>query len=656
LSLFASSSPWGDDESTSDSENDWWHEPADNRLGFRSGTPQMGTQAGFSGPASPPEASFASSFRGGSDTGHPLSFAAPSLGAPGTNWSAGSFGMAQAPTDEVSKLKHLLAHNGAHLDRIVLDIFPSVCPSGIAVLMHLQQVANLAGQRAGIGVSGFNNLPVMAERFDFNGDGSLSATETMQLIKACLREHLRQVSPDITQAKDLKLQHKNLEDQFIVMKKLGEGGQGAMYLVRSKANQEEFRCVKFYDKSNANAPLDDIKEEFELMRQLNSPLVARTFEIFEDRTHVYLVNEPYYGGDLTKLVANASEAGVVMTEDWFRRVFIQPVQGIQYINQQHLMHCDLKEANIMVATGGDWQHPHVVLIDFGLAAKFTGDALGACGTPGYIPPETWQKEYWIPKGDVFSLGVVFFQLLGGINQLFAGYMGAMSMDDVSRATIGGQPPFQMFNDKPDFQQLVVGMLEKDPQCRCTITQASMHPWFMNQTGTVIDPQVLNNIKNFSRKSETQLKVAELMLDRFNVGGLNDLNAAFMAMDRDMSGCITIDEARQGASQVAAQLGLSPMEMESFVVGIADSSGHVSYKRFMGAMIQQQKEFSTADLWGRFCEMDLDRNGILDQGELLQVMRSMGYPEQDAYSMLVALDQDGDGKVTFEEFKAAMIPQ
>merc|ERR1719217_1551151 len=122
----------------------------------------------------------------------------------------------------------------------------------------------------------------------------------------------------------MELPRKNLEDYFDIIKKLGEGGQGAMYLAKVKKNADELRCIKFYDKSNTNAPLDGIKEEFELMRNFNSPLVARTFEIFEDRCNVYLVNEPYFGADLTKLVSQAITSGVAICEQWFQKVLLQP--------------------------------------------------------------------------------------------------------------------------------------------------------------------------------------------------------------------------------------------------------------------------------------------------------------------------------------------
>merc|ERR1712232_176440 len=279
---------------------------------------------------------------------------------------------------------------------------------------------------------------------------------------------------------------------------------------------------------------------------------------------------------------------------------------------------------------------------------------GVCGTPGYIPPETWQRNYWIPKGDVFSMGVIFFQILGGISGLFAEHMRANTMEDIARCTCTAQPPFEWFNDKPDFQMLVAVMLEKDPARRCTMTHAGQSPWFSQYTGAPIDPQVVGAIKGINQKSEAQHQMAELMLDRFNLGGLRNLNQAFAAMDTDNSGTLTMSEAYQAVAQVGPQLGLNEADAEGFIRGLADSSGNITYRRFMASMIQHQKGFATADLWARFCEIDRDRNGVLDKQEMVAVIQSMNYSEQESVQLFNNLDRDGDGIVTFDEFKALVV--
>jgi Ca2+-binding EF-hand superfamily protein len=320
------------------------------------------------------------------------------------------------------------------------------------------------------------------------------------------------------------------------------------------------------------------------------------------------------------------------------------------------MHCDLKEANIMVAADSNWDHPHVVLIDFGLAMNFADKRVGICGTPGYIPPETWQKGYWVPKGDVFSLGVVFFQLMSGIDQLFGAHMGARTMDDVAQATMAAPVPLNLLGEKYEFQELVGKMLEKDPapDGRVTIGQVAGHSWFHNMRGEPIDPHVLRGIQLASNKTEMQLKAAEIMLDRVNVASLRGLNEAFRAIDRDASGVITAEEAMQAANTMAGQLFMSPEELRGVVMSMANSRGEVTYNRFMSSILQQQKGFSAVDLTRVFCEVDVNRNGILEDAELRQVILRLGYPEQEAQRFAMQMQRDSSGRVTFHEFKKAVL--
>merc|ERR1712224_136554 len=104
----------------------------------------------------------------------------------------------------------------------------------------------------------------------------------------------------------------------------------------------------------------------------------------------------------------------------------------------------------------------------------------------------------------------------------------------------------------------------------------------------------------------------------------------------------MDEARQGAKSVAANLNFKADEVETMIFALADAHGNIAYKRFLGAMIQQQKCFDTSDLWARFCDIDQDRSGALSQQELVDVLKGMGYPAQEAISIFQEMDVDGGG--------------
>merc|ERR1719305_1245352 len=103
--------------------------------------------------------------------------------------------------------------------------------------------------------------------------------------------------------------------------------------------------------------LESIKDEFCLMEELDHMNVARTYEIFQDSTCYYLVNEPYFGGDLTELTTQARDKGVSMSENWWRNIFKQILSGLGYLHRKAIIHCDIKEPNIMIALNDSFAAP-----------------------------------------------------------------------------------------------------------------------------------------------------------------------------------------------------------------------------------------------------------------------------------------------------------
>merc|ERR1712039_355523 len=104
--------------------------------------------------------------------------------------------------------------------------------------------------------------------------------------------------------------------------------------------------------------------------------------------------------------------GVDLNETWYKSVFYQCWSALEFLHEHGILHKDIKEANIMVKAK-EYSDPEIVIIDYGLASADLVSNKGVCGTPGYIPPETWSSGVWYPKGDVFSMGVVCYQMLTG---------------------------------------------------------------------------------------------------------------------------------------------------------------------------------------------------------------------------------------------------
>lgn len=331
----------------------------------------------------------------------------------------------------------------------------------------------------GIPQNVFGNLHDDFIRFDFDGDGSIEEHEAYKLVKACLREHLKRLEPWLFQP---SVRFSNPHDAgFTVEKELGRGGMGVAMLAVDHAG--EFRCIKYNPKCNMDRHmLEEILEEFVVMRELEGTRIARTFDIFQDSEYVYFVNEAYFGGDLTGITRRALMDGVEPCEAYWREIFLQCFNGLLHMHNNCMMHCDIKEPNIMLKAD-DYECPQVVIIDYGLARAFAADEQTICGTPGYIPPETWKKQKWYPKGDCFSMGVTMLQLVtdnvpspNGSAGIFA--TGARSVQEVGHITCSRPAPLQLLPyESTSLLGLLEGLLAKDQRHRLNAVQALRQPWF-----------------------------------------------------------------------------------------------------------------------------------------------------------------------------------
>jgi len=137
-----------------------------------------------------------------------------------------------------------------------------------------------------------------------------------------------------------------------------------------------------------------------------------------------------------------------------------------------------------------FMEPQAVLIDFGVAkAMVSRDTTGCCGTPGYIPPETWVQRKWFPGGDVFSMGVVMLQLLidkvppskGVRTQQTPGGIfleGSCTYRQVAEFTRTRSPPVQLIpRALSGITEVVLATLRKDLISRLRAPQVLAHPWF-----------------------------------------------------------------------------------------------------------------------------------------------------------------------------------
>jgi serine/threonine protein kinase len=194
---------------------------------------------------------------------------------------------------------------------------------------------------------------------------------------------------------------------YVLERLLGEGGMGRVYLARdSRLNR--LVAIKFLNSSFA----ERFAREARAIARLGHPNVCTLYDIGPD----YLVMECVEGQTLAARI----ETGPLPIADAIN-ILWQAAQALRYAHDRGVLHRDVKPSNIMLTADG-----HVKLMDFGLAkmersnpqnaATVTAELTGAgavLGTPAYMSPEQARGERMDRQADLWSLGVVAYEMLTG---------------------------------------------------------------------------------------------------------------------------------------------------------------------------------------------------------------------------------------------------
>jgi serine/threonine-protein kinase len=204
---------------------------------------------------------------------------------------------------------------------------------------------------------------------------------------------------------------------------------------------------------------DRFKREEEIGKKLVHPGVVRVFND-EDRSRRYMVLE-WVDGRLLRQILNEQKP---LPPERAIRITLALCKALDYIHSQGVVHRDLKPENIML--GPDDQ---VKLIDFGIAANAGSRRLTfaklteAMGTPDYISPEQVKGKRGDARSDVYSLGIMFYEMLTG-KVPFTGPNPFVIMNE--RLLNNPIPPREVNPEiSPELQEIIYRALERDANKR-----------------------------------------------------------------------------------------------------------------------------------------------------------------------------------------------
>jgi Protein kinase domain len=248
-----------------------------------------------------------------------------------------------------------------------------------------------------------------------------------------------------------------LAERYRIVSPLGKGGMGEVYRTEDlKLGQTV--ALKFLPKSLARneEALARFTREVRLARQVSHPNVCRVFDIGEIDGQTFLTMEFVDGEDIASLMRRIGR----LPADKALEIARQVCAGLAAAHEHGIIHRDLKPANIMLDGRG-----RARITDFGLAglsAEVQGENARA-GTPAYMSPEQFSAGEVTPKSDLYSLGLVMYEIFTGKRPY-----EATTYDEMARLREQSAPtaPSTHLKDiDPLVERVMLRCLEKNPANR-----------------------------------------------------------------------------------------------------------------------------------------------------------------------------------------------
>jgi eukaryotic-like serine/threonine-protein kinase len=273
-----------------------------------------------------------------------------------------------------------------------------------------------------------------------------------------------------------------LAGRYEILKLLGEGGMGAVYRAHDRELDRVVALKVIRPELARNAQiLQRFKQELILARQITHRNIIRIFDLGQAEGVRFITMEFIEGEDLSCTLARrgklpAPEAAAIV---------VQVARGLEAAHEEGVIHRDLKPQNIMIEPSGK-----ASVMDFGIARSVDASQItrtGALmGTPTYMSPEQAQGLKVDSRSDLYSLGIIFYELLTGRPPFLAEKPMATLLRRIHEAPV---PPIAVEPAVPKrVNEIVMKMLAMNPEDRYQAAGEivrDLEAWDAQRTGRTI---------------------------------------------------------------------------------------------------------------------------------------------------------------------------
>ena len=284
-------------------------------------------------------------------------------------------------------------------------------------------------------------------------------------------------------------------------KVIGSGAYGKVFLAINKSDKKYYAIKHMIKKDlyKALKTLKGIYTEIDIQSRINHPNIIRLLYVKERSESFDLVMEYAKYGNLYSYIKKHS----YLTEERSFKFFIQVVNAIYFLHKNDLIHRDIKPENILLFENC------VKLCDFGWCTRLDGGNRGTfCGTAEYMSPEMVNKEEYSKDIDIWSLGILLYEMIHG-NSPFKPNKSKFNINDIMNNI---KIQNLKFNEKisKECKELIIHLLDRDVTKRYKIDD-------------IFNSKFVKHYENlyFPKTKKTSLTTRKMEKDNNN--NLNDLN-------------------------------------------------------------------------------------------------------------------------------------
>ena len=288
---------------------------------------------------------------------------------------------------------------------------------------------------------------------------------------------------------DEKYEYKNftkvIEDIF--PKQLGSGSFGRVYLVSHNDSKKLF-ALKVIDKRKlmvSYGKLDIIYNEINIHSKLSHENIIKLYNVYEDNENINIIMEYAENGNLFELISKEKSG---LDESKAFKYFIQVVNAVYYLHNNNIIHRDIKPENILIGAENK-----IKLCDFGWAKELTLENRSTfCGTVEYMAPEIVGSENYDYSVDIWSLGILLYELLYGHSPFKANNTKNIILNIKTHELTYDDKNKKISNSCKD---LIQKMLDSNPQKRLKIKDILEHPFVKKHSKKYLYKKKLSSVIN-----------------------------------------------------------------------------------------------------------------------------------------------------------------